>query len=461
MINPSRRNLIVFSLFAVLLLIWSVRLLSPWDYRATWNSAKGALSTQLSGPGNTPPGSNGVQPSVVDVYFEQAFSRETPSRYDYPGLQEACGRTAWRDDVYVKCQGMSAGMTSIVNQVKVCLKIAIETGSHIVLPAMPLRDSTDLQQFNIENKDAYMTYDQWFDVDHLREVMGRTCPKLKIVHPNELDVSVPVKHHWEILCSQATGFPGYGPFFWVGNPYDLFFQEQLELLQRNQSLKPEENKKTGITLIDVDSKFVLFRITDDPTGQQLRIWNDLAIVIRYKQEPREIANRLVDKLKLQGAYYGVHFRVEKDSFWSSFEHQLSTDLDGLDKAWAKFGSFGLSKPVVYVACGDVTQAQRFVKAAAERGWEATHKWKLLEDDPETTTLVNALPFDFQGAVDLGIMMRAQFFFGITGSAFSSTVSQLRDPSGRYRGSSLQLADDAGARSHLFFDGDAGGYPCCL
>ncbi len=134
------------------------------------------------------------------------------------------------------------------------------------------------------------------------------------------------------------------------------------------------------------------------------------------------------------------------------------DLDGLDAAWKKFGHSTQKKPVVYLACGDVEQAEKFVAAGAERGWEVTHKWKLLQDDPSTTEMVNSLAFDFQGAVDLAVMIRANFFFGITGSAFSTTISQLRDPTGRYRGSSLLLPDDAGARTHLFFDGDSGGYP---
>ena len=76
-------------------------------------------------------------------------------------------------------------------------------------------------------------------------------------------------------------------------------------------------------------------------------------------------------------------------------------------------------------------------------------------------MINDLAFDFQGAVDLGIMVRAQFFLGIQGSAFSSTVGNLRDITGRYRGSSFDVRDDQGAHTHLFNDGDAELYACCL
>lgn len=461
MIITNRRNVIVASLAATLLIIWTVRLL-PWDYRLAWVSTKEAIAgyTGSRPPAEVPLTDAGVLPHIED-YFEQAFSRNKAQRAEYGALKEACHRIApeWQNDVYLNCTGMLAGMTSIINQVKVCLKMAVDSGSNLVLPAMPLRDSTNLQEFNFMNGDAYLVYDEWFDAVHLREVMGRSCPKMKIVHPNDVKKPGAVKNQWKIYTDKFPGYPGFGPLFWVGNPYNSFLRGELAKLRKEQ--KADSALGTGITLVTVDSKFVLYRITDDPTGRELRIWNDLSRIIRFPELPREITNRLVEKLQSRGPYYGVHFRVENDTIWSSFEHQLEVDLNGLDDAWKKFGSPDAKKPVVYVACGDEHQAERFVVAGAERGWDVTHKWKLLQDDPETTKLVNSLAFDFQGAVDLGIMVRGQFFFGITGSAFSSTVSQLRDPTGRYRGSSLLLPEDAGAHSHLFFDGDAGGYPCCL
>ncbi|KAH8880506.1 hypothetical protein GQ53DRAFT_755054 [Thozetella sp. PMI_491] len=466
MIKSNRRHL-VFVALGLLVLIWTARLL-PWDYRLAWVSTKEAIvgytggsSPQTSESSSIP--ASGVLPNV-ELYYDQAFSVNRPRRFDYADLKDACSRPVeWHDDVYLKCIGIAAGMTSIMNQVKVCFKMAIDSGANLLLPSMPLRDSKDLLEFNFLNQDAYMTYDQWFDVDHLREVMSRACPRMKILHPSELNVTTPVKYEWEILNKDAQGYVGFGPFFWVGNPYETYFESALAK-HRDEARKADAVKAAsgkGVTIATVDSKFVLYRITDDPTGRDLRIWNDLSRIIRFKEQPREIAGRLVAKLKARGAYYAVHFRAENDTIWSPFEHQLQVDLDGLDAAWKRFGSPGEQKPVVYLACGDEGQADRFVAAGAERGWDVTHKWKLLDDDPDLKALVNKMAFDFQGAVDLAIMVRGQFFFGITGSAFSSTVSQLRDPSGRYRGSSLLLPDDAGARSHLFFDGDAGGYPCCL
>ena len=142
---------------------------------------------------------------------------------------------------------------------------------------------------------------------------------------------------------------------------------------------------------------------------------------------------------------------------------MEVDLQGLDEAWDKFGSKqeGAEKPLVYLACGDQAQIAMFEKAAEEKGWEVTHKYKLLKEDPGRYEALLSLPFDFQGGVDFGVMLKGEFFMGVGGSAFSSTVANMRDPSGRYRGSSLTWPNDEGARNHLFNDGDAAQYPCCL
>lgn len=62
---------------------------------------------------------------------------------------------------------------------------------------------------------------------------------------------------------------------------------------------------------------------------------------------------------------------------------------------------------------------------------------------------------------MGVMVKSEFFLGITGSAFSSSIGNVRDRTGRYRGSSFLVWDDEGAHTHLFNDGDAGSYACCL
>ncbi|KAH8759289.1 hypothetical protein BGZ57DRAFT_801707 [Hyaloscypha finlandica] len=411
---------------------------------------------------------NGHLPASASLYFNQVFSPEDANPHDFPALRKACDRATWHEDVYLQCGGMFAGMTSIMSEVKVCFKMAVEAGTGLVLPRIPIRDNTNLLEFNKndnETGDAYMPYDQWFDTKHLVETLGRACPRMKIIHPDQLKPDhankVAVKNHWEIDVEKAPGYHFTVSHFWTGNPFRKFFDDQLAKLEKDSS-----STGTGISVIKIASLFLLYNITNDPTGGDLKLWNELAMLIRFLQKPRQIVNQLLTHINRP--YYGVHFRAENDSIWNSAEDQMNNDLDVLDKAWAKYGKGSASginsqKPLVYLACGDEKQVEMFAGVGKTRGWEVTHKWELAQKsaNPETLEMINALPFDFQGAVDMGMMVQSYFFIGISGSAFSNTVAHARDPIGRYRWSSLEEEDDGGARTHIVNDGVQSSYPCCL
>lgn len=469
----NRRSGLATSLLLALVLIWSFRLLPLGDYQNypsdAWNSAKESITGVVGGGGG---GSEVANTKHIQNYFDQVFAAEKPPIFPFPEVRAACAAANWEEnEAYINCVAIQAGMTSIMSQVKVCFKMAIDTGSHIMLPSMPLRDSKNLLDFNFLNGDAYMPYDQWYDADHLREQMHEACPQMKIIHPDDINPAkagtVAVRRHFQIMCSDAPYYQKIHSYFWVGRPWKTFYNEQFKIhmdrLAEEESKAPEPVVENGgITLVDVDSEFLVFRITDDPTRRDLRFWTELSHLIRFRQDVTTVIHRLVERLPHAGNYMGVHFRAENDSIWSTAEHQLDVDLDALDRAWDMFGNFGEEKPPVYLACGDQAQIEMFSKAAAERGWTTTHKWQLatLNDDTETTGLIDKMAFDFQGAIDLGIMVRSRFFLGVQGSAFSSTVGNHRDVTGRYRGSSFDVPDE-GARTHLFNDLDATEYACCL
>lgn len=96
--------------------------------------------------------------------------------------------------------------------------MAIEAGTGLILPTIPLRDSTDLKEFNYLNQEAYMPYDQWWDAKHLKEALGRACPRMKVLHPDQLSPDqadkITVKNEWEMDIYQA---PGYHQFSSVRN----------------------------------------------------------------------------------------------------------------------------------------------------------------------------------------------------------------------------------------------------
>lgn len=467
MFNPSRGALFVL---IALLLLWGFHLgayLDPsssgasksyFDFKST--AAKSPLSRH------------------VHSYFEQVFSVETPPDYSFSALKGACERTTWHEhnrNTFLRCDGINAGMTSIMSQVKVCFKMAIDAGVHLLLPDMPLRDSNDLLEFNLLNESAYMPFDQWFDQDHVLASMSRVCPQMNIRQTKEVGTeSMPVLNEWRMDIGSAPGFQMLSGYFWVGRPFKSWFDGELAAMRFFSSVSHKveaaENENPsglsrsttaddGATILRIASQFLLFRLTDDPTGREVALWNDLSHLVRFTETPRTLTNRILSHINRP--YYGVHFRTERDNIWSSFENQLKVDLDALDQAWAQYGSPSQEKPLVYLACGDEGQIEKFSEAAAQRGWTVTSKYDIAKDYPVTLKMIKDMPFDFQGAVDMGIMLESHFFLGITGSAFSTSVANMRDSTGRYRGSSLLYPDDGNARTHLFNDGDASGYPCCL
>lgn len=392
-------------------------------------------------------------------YFEQAFSLNRPRLYPFSALSRACNHAQWKEgDVYLDCSGINAGMTSIMSQVKVCFKMAIEGGVGLLLPTIPLRDSVELGNFNMFNASAQHTYDEWFDVNHFIRSTERSCPQLKVLSPKDLPSAKlkawneeVVENKWTIDLA-ASGWQIFKGFFWVGRPFKVFFDEQYQKLT-------EGNPVQGLTTISIATAFLSMRITDDPTGSDLQLWTDLAHLMRFTEKPRAITNAILSHI--DRPFYGVHFRVERDNMWSSIDHQLEVDLEALDTAWTKYGARGEQKPLVYLACGDQEQIKKFQEAAGQRGWEVTDKWQLAQQNPEVVAAIDALAFDFQGAVDMGVMLQSHFFIGLQGSAFSSTIGNARDATGKYRGSSFQVDVDESARTHLFNDGDGSEYACCL
>lgn len=404
-------------------------------------------------------------PQHVEDYFDSAFGIQD-SDFHLKHLEHVCATTIWQEEgnVYLECRGLGAGVTSVMSELKVCFKLAIEAGTHLILPKIPIRSKSDIAELNMMNPEAHLNYEDWFDAPHLLAQMERHCPQMKLVHPSLINGAGPdgikVKNAWNIDIKGAFGYQFLTGYFWTGRPWRSFFEKKYLEAQQAAFLDPaHDNSAEGATVLDVGAFFLLFRITDDPTHNDLHLWNDLSHLIRFKPDVRAVVREVASKIARP--YYAVHFRAENDTIWSTPEHQLQVDLEALDQAWEKFGGGGAQKPMVYLACGDIEQVRMFQAAGAKRGWEVTHKWELLKDDQPALDDLMGLAFDFQGGVDYGIMLKGDFFLGIIGSAFSSTIGHNRDPTGRYRGSSFLVEDDGGARTHLFNDFDSTYYACCL
>lgn len=442
--------------------------------------------------------------SPAESYFNQTFSTYEPHGYYFPALKKQCDRTAWKNTasdgppVYLQCEGIYLGLTSVISQVKSCFKMAIEAGTGVILPAIPLRDANNLLSYNQGNHAAERAFGDWFDESHLVTAMANACPGLDVITPKDLDTKTGGEEHrtkWSIDFHAARFFRDRDGYFWAGKPFGPFFDEEFARLQREE-LENNDKKDEGgddkshqkelqrrgdagsggnkrAIVVGMRADFELFNVANDPTGHDRHLWSDLGRTLRFLHEPRAIVDQLLRQI--DGPFFTVHFRGEGDNMWASPEEQIHLDLDALDHAWDTYsnssGLMGLGdvKPPVYLACGDEGPLKAFVEAGRARGWNVTSKYALAKamDTTEALNMIEKLPFDFQAIIDLGMLVRSYFFIGIMGSAFSYTVANVRDPLTRYRGSSLEVQEDGGARTHMFPNSDRHGdstmekYACCL
>lgn len=436
-------------------------------------------------------------PSPAEIYLDQTFSLHKPAPYAFPALREHCNRTTWKNleehyrdtaPLYLECDGIYLGLTSVISQVKSCLKMAIEAGVGVILPQIPLRDATNLVSYNQGNRAAEREFGEWFDAGHLVEVLGRACPALEVVTPTEVEARKTARMTMDLHA--ARFFRERDGYFWAGKPFGAFFDGHLDRMLRElegpqmqqeageaeNQLRRRADKKPDAVVVGMRADFELFNVANDPTGHDRHLWDDLGRALRFLPEPRLIVDRIAKQIG--GPFFAVHFRGEADNFWDSPEEQMRVDLDALDRAWEKYRDVspelagykkkGL-KPPVYLACGDEGQLLQFVAAGKERGWNVTSKYDLAKDmgADETLSMIESLPFDFQAIIDLGMLVKSHFLIGLIGSAFSYTAANVRDPTTRYRGSSFELEDDGGARTHMFPNNDVYGdatmekYACCL
>lgn len=431
--------------------------------------------------------------SPAETYFSQAFSPDVPRPYGFPALGRQCARTAWKNEtaVYLQCEGIYLGLTSVISQVKSCFKMAIEAGVGVVLPDIPLRDESNLVSYNQGNKAAERPFGAWFDVQHLVDSMKRVCPGLSIITQKELEaLQLEDENKWSIDIHSARYFRERDGYFWAGKPFKVFFDERLSQLREEHKTDREGDKPTvqgelhrrssepdppAAIVVGMRADFELFNVANDPTGHDRHVWDDLGKALRFLPEPRTIVDRLLRQIDCDH-FFAVHFRGEGDNMWASPEEQMVVDLDALDKAWEMHrhrpeikAIHKGEKPPVYLAGGSEASMGAFVEAGKSRGWNVTSKYQLAKAmaTNDTMDMIELLPFDFQAIIDFGMIVKSYFLIGLMGSAFTYTAANLRDPTTRYRGSSFEVQDDGGARTHMFPNNDIYGdttmekYACCL
>ena len=402
--------------------------------------------------------------SNVYTLFEQSYAVSAPDR-TLSAISEVCSETEWSEDIYIQCQDMFAGLTSIMNEVKTCFRMAMDLGYHIVMPTIAIRDKETLTDFNRENDKSHLPYDQWFDQDYFIQRMRKACPQMKVASlKSDKSVDLDLYQSLEFDIATLPMYSGWGLYAWSGNDWTQTVKQNI-----SASLTTHQG---GPVVVEIAARMAFYAVVYDSTGMDLRVWNELNYIIRPTLQARTVLGQVLDAMQsIPGVkpYYGIHFRVEKDSAgpWTKSDAQILRIIETLEKAYTLYNHAGKMSKVAYVACGDQGEIEKLRNAALQAGWIITDKYTLAKSasstSPNLLQQIEDLPFDHQGMIDLGVLLLSEFFIGLTNSAFSYTIAHARSPTARYLGSSLMNYKDVQIRqqaTHLFFEGE-GAYPCCL
>lgn len=438
-------------------------------------------SSKLQAPKTVLP----LSPSVAKLY-DQVWT-ESPTPLDLVELRHLCERTTFSPDIYLRCSPPYAGLTTIMSQVKVCVRTAIETGFNLVMPVMAMRSEDDLKEFNQQNPDRHIPYGDWFEEETLLSRLASVCPNMKVARLNDKkEPALEVTQEVELDLKIAPYFNGVGNWAWPGRDWVTWYREEVARIIKNDTesrgLSDSASNGEKVVVVRAFAPLSFFNVMYDVSGRSLALWNEMNYLIRFKPIPRRIVQGILSHLEdddtgVLQPYYGVHFRTEKDSpdAWIKADVQVKRILDMVETAWTAFShdressssSSSLSSPArkkIYLACGDTDRIAQFEQAANAIGWEVVDKYRLTQSiDPTLHTALTRMPFDHQGMIDLGVMMLSEFFVGLTNSAFSFSIAHARDPRGRFGGSTIENFFDVEgrvARTHLFDDGE-GAYQCCL
>lgn len=405
-----------------------------------------------------------LAPSVHD-FFDQVFNTDDPPDFELTHLVSQCAAVEWQPNLYFDCRLWAGGLTTLMSQLKTCLHMTIEVGANLIIPTSPVRRADDLLLWD-EDENHRVPLGECFDREFFIERLIRACPQMKVIKLNpDLTPEVPIAHTTFMNYSNAPFAWNFGPYATYDTPWKAWFKD---------AIKEDSEHVQGNIALKAISLSQFFDVTDPRDNQQLR-WFELSHLMRAHELPRVIVHQVLESLKDSAGnrvpFFGVHFRVEgdvvNDDIWSSVDTQIERVWETVDEARKLYAYDDNIEKIIYLACGDQEQIEKFKAVAFVKGWRVIDKYSVAAElGSDAIKLLNELNFDRQAMIDLGVLIISDFFMGPAASAFSFTIAHDRSPTGRYLGSSLDSEivatqpEALTARTHLFPDGGFA-YQCCL
>lgn len=424
----------------------------------------GPAAVKLQGP---------LSPFIYDM-FEQRFSYAEPGDYPLHEIERACSLSHYKPDVYLQCDLLGAGMTTLFSTVKTCLHVAFWMGTNIVIPTTPLRNQDNLGEWD----QVHMPLGQWIDRDFLIKRIQSVCPNIKFALLDEKkQPSIKVAKTVDLApCQEIDNIcTAYGPYGADDDTkaWKKRFERYFSDIAASQN--PEDK---GNIVVNMITPGMMHNKTADPYVE--RGFYELVHLLRAVPKIRAIISEITAKMSgspgILRPFFGVHFRAEEDAVaevargWSSPQEQLDNVMEYVKRAQSSLAPDETTN-LIYLACGDQKMIDMFRDTAGAQGYEVIDKWSIAQSvSPSMVARIDKLDFDHMAAIDYSLLAVSNFFIGTGHSAFSYNIAHDRSPTGRFMGNMLDLDAETLAhnplialtRTQLFDPSDiAGSYQSCL
>jgi len=141
-----------------------------------------------------------------------------------------------------------------------------------------------------------------------------------------------------------------------------------------------------------------------------------------------------------GKFYGAHLRTAIDAMAAGWTNYANQSANYLSSAVAH------NLPLIYLACGNEGDIERFTDSAGNKSIAVTTKNELLFGlgFKDELAEMQALTWDQQGLVDYEVLLRSSVFGGTWESSFGWNIAMRR-----HVGGGLSMEDRAGLESTTF------------
>ncbi|TGJ85866.1 hypothetical protein E0Z10_g2876 [Xylaria hypoxylon] len=421
-----------------LLVIWYIQVfttVSQTSRPTTDSHTHGVTSRPKTALDNTSPEDlSSARAPFISWPLRRLCTEQVESRSPVPGL------------VFL-CDNNSGGPGNIRNYILTCVRYAIEAGATgLQIPRIRTRSTSNKGNLFEE----YQPFSYMFSETHFRNAMAEACPHISLF-PSEgssggLDAipgvaakaareNLPPERMVRQITPKEFGGTRGGCDSRDPNRhtdrFGLAFREWMRGIAADLGLRPTNWENPMLVRLSWGVLWDWPIIRDGPElaatfGGLLRIREDiLELADRVAQSMKELATSVAESRSggdgsgSNGLFLGVHLRTEEDALsqWPTYENQSKGYLYKAEKQ-------GFRSGVAYLASGSEKETRRFGEDARVY-LDLTVKSKYDLVHGQELKKLKLLSWDQQALVDFVVLLKSDYFVGVSPSSFSINVALKR------------------------------------